>query len=584
MKIQSNFVLFLLTLIVIPQLILASVMIVFASKTIDTQIVINSKNSLTSTAVGISEYINAIHDFSLEFAVHPITQELALENDSISANRSDWLKNNLDRTIDYYSKSIQDIFSISVYTKKDILYQKGPAVIEDYLLYDNIFTLAGEPLWSKSHKLKMRDGSKSPILISLYRAVNNLDYLETLAIERISIAEEFIAREYADLPIWEDEISLLYNSELHIISSSQKKILGTTIDQLVEIDKVFGFDGFVPALRYGSKGKKYAVFFVPVPDSDWVLVRAAPVARVFRVRYTIIYFILGSFIIYLIFGLIFYLIQERALVVPLRRLADELNRMDKWNFAIEPKSMPNNELRQLSKNIGIMTARMHRNMKQIYSLRIKEQESRLNTLESHINPHFLYNTLDSIRWLAVHNKDFEVGQQLESLSEMFVHVLNRGNDVTTIGDEIDHIKNYMAIQQFRFGDRMKLEVNTDPEAVSCPCLKLILQPLVENAVIHGLEKRENYGLVQVSVKKKQNTILCIVSDNGTGTDEEKIRALIHGTIQTNSYSALRNIYERMRLQYGEAAAIEFVSSSGQGSSVAVRFPANLEKIHEITHS
>lgn len=583
-KIQGNFIFFLLTLILIPQLILAIIMVVIASKTIDTQIIINAKNSLTSTAEGISNYIGKIHDFSLEFAVHPITQELALAHNTRLTNRSYWLKNNLDRTVDNYGKSIEGIYSISVYTKENQIYQKGPAVSEDHGLYDTVFSMAGEPLWSPSHRLKLSDGSQSPTLISLYRAVNNLNYLETLAVERISLLEGSISAEYAASVLWDDELSLLFDRDLRVISSSHKDYIGRTIAQLADLDSLSGTAGYLPGVDYKFSKKEYTVFFVPVPDTDWFFARAAPSAKIFRVRHVIINFIVGSFIIYLIFGLFFFMIQERKLVVPLRRLACELNRMDKWNFAIDPNSMPNNELRQLSVNIGIMTSRMYRSMKEIYSLKIKEHESRLSTLESHINPHFLYNTLDSIRWLAVHNKDFEVSQQLEYLSKMFFHVLNKGNEITTVGDELEHIKNYMAIQQFRFGDRMRLELDVDPETVSCPCLKLILQPLVENAVTHGLEKREKDGLIQVSVKKERETIHCLVRDNGTGADEQKIRALIRGSLSTSSYSALKNIHERLRLQYGEAAGMDFSSSSGDGSAVSMSFPANLEVRREIAYS
>ncbi|MGO4370868.1 sensor histidine kinase, partial [Paenibacillus sp. MCAF20] len=133
--------------------------------------------------------------------------------------------------------------------------------------------------------------------------------------------------------------------------------------------------------------------------------------------------------------------------------------------------------------------------------RIKQREAELTALQSQINPHFLYNTLDSIHWLAVKKKNYDVSEQIEALAEIFRHVLNNGEPLVTVRQELDFLESYMFIQTRKYGDRIKLRISADAKLMGCKMPKLILQPLVENAIVHGLEHIVEGGFIEVVITK-----------------------------------------------------------------------------------
>ena len=195
--------------------------------------------------------------------------------------------------------------------------------------------------------------------------------------------------------------------------------------------------------------------------------------------------------------------------------------------------------------------------------RVKEREAELYLLQSQINPHFLYNTLDSIYCKAMIQNNDEIAEMVLALSNLFKTSLSKGNTVITVREELEHIANYMAIQRLRYGDRFELILDVDEDLMDLRIIKLILQPFVENSVYHGLEPKIGGGYIEIRGERLEDTIYFQVTDNGMGMDDPN---------DIYSGYGVRNVMDRIRLFYGEDYGISVDTVIGQKTSVEIRVP------------
>ena len=193
--------------------------------------------------------------------------------------------------------------------------------------------------------------------------------------------------------------------------------------------------------------------------------------------------------------------------------------------------------------------------------------------QSQINPHFLYNTLDSIRWMAIRNRQMDIAKQTQALAQLLKHALNGGSENTTVREELKHLQDYITIQTNRFGDRIEVIVQADEEALNCSVLNLVLQPLVENAFVHGLENKIGHGIIEVRVSREGDVLTYSVADNGLGADPEPVRRALRGEEPEKNALALTNINKRLKYKYGEEHMLRFNSEPGKGTTVIVTMPA-----------
>ena len=271
------------------------------------------------------------------------------------------------------------------------------------------------------------------------------------------------------------------------------------------------------------------------------------------------------------------LLQRKTMIIPIVRLSQEARDFKKENFKMPLLTDSKDEIGRLNQNLTQMVEYIQDLILNQYENKIKRREIELKYMQSQMNPHFLYNTLDSIRWMAVMEGETEIAEQVEALSDIFRHALSGGKEVVTVEKEIEHLRNYILIQKNRFGDRLQVNIRVEDSVRDCEVMKLILQPLVENAIVHGLEDKMEGGTVEVSVQKEDNTLVYRVEDDGVGADEERINNYLKEKEEEHNVFALKNIDERIKIKYGEEYGLSFHSTIGAGTRVEVRLPFAAEK-------
>lgn len=276
---------------------------------------------------------------------------------------------------------------------------------------------------------------------------------------------------------------------------------------------------------------------------------------------------------------------SRKVSKPLEDLMGHIARLENGDLDVSFHYRGKDEFFELAKSFNNMVARLKELIKEVYEEKISRQETairwkeaELNALQAQINPHFLYNTLDAIRCKAMFLTDGEneVSDMILNLSELFRLSIRKGRELVSIADEIEHVKCYLAIEDFRFGDKIRLEWNIDEGLLQYKTVKLILQPIVENAIYHGLEPKKGIGTISVRVCKAEDRIVFSISDDGAGMTDTELEQVSENIAEGTGRSiGLVNVNQRIRLHFGNQYGIEIRSRHREGTEVKVTIPAIL---------
>ena len=212
---------------------------------------------------------------------------------------------------------------------------------------------------------------------------------------------------------------------------------------------------------------------------------------------------------------------------------------------------------------------------------VREQEAtrkqEFDTLQSQINPHFLYYTLDIIVWMIENEQKTEAVKVVTALARFFRISLSRGKSLITVKDELEHVRNYLMIQQMRFKNKFTYTIESDDEVLELASLKLMLQPLVENAIYHGMEFKDGDGIIEIKAEQKEDGLWFTVLDNGLGMTEEQVENLLtdhaHVSSKRGSGIGVKNVNERIRLYFGNEYGLYIESEPDEGTTIRIHLPA-----------
>lgn len=276
----------------------------------------------------------------------------------------------------------------------------------------------------------------------------------------------------------------------------------------------------------------------------------------------------------------------RSITRPVERLREAAKRAGRGDFAVADREETvengreenGDELQELNRTFNHMMERIGRLVEDIRVEQLNLRATELKLLQAQINPHFLYNTLDAIIWLAESNQKDAVITMVSALSDFFRSTLSKGRDYITIQEEETHIRSYLQIQQFRYRDILEYEINIPEEMYQYQILKLTLQPVVENALYHGIKNKRGIGRILVSGRQEGSCLVLTVEDNGIGMDRERlefVRKMLANQekMPDDSGFGLYNIEQRILLNYGRAYGMEIDSTYGEGTVVTITIPA-----------
>ncbi len=265
------------------------------------------------------------------------------------------------------------------------------------------------------------------------------------------------------------------------------------------------------------------------------------------------------------------------ITAPIQELEKSVNALEAGELDTKVYMGGSYEIQHLGRSIGDMARRIQELMEDIVTEHESKRKSEFDTLQSQINPHFLYNTLDIIVWMIENEQKNEAVRVVTALARFFRISLSKGKSIIPVRDELEHVRNYLMIQQMRFKNKFTYQIEEEPEVLGLASLKLMLQPLVENAIYHGMEFMDGDGEILVRAGLQDGKLCFLVADNGLGMTEEQVEQILAGQPHTSSRRGsgigVKNVNERIRLYFGEEYGLSIDSEPDEGTRIRICLPA-----------
>ena len=329
--------------------------------------------------------------------------------------------------------------------------------------------------------------------------------------------------------------------------------------------------------RLNYRGEKYLVTRTDMKTTGWTLVSMVPYKSVMAETMAISGVMILAVVITLIVTLLLLNRILTGVVKPLKKLEKYMVQVNPDNMDQRMEILTDDEIGHLSMKFNQMRDRIRNLKEQVIEEQEDKRKYELQALQAQINPHFLYNTLDSIIWMAETN-DSNIVAMTEALAKLFRISLNKGNEEISLERELEHVKNYLIIQSMRYADKFTYEISVDPGVERCRTIKLILQPIVENCIYHGIKKKRGTGKITIRAYRREQNLIIEVSDDGCGMPKEICRKILSDEIESENISGsgigVKNVNERIQLRFGKKYGLSYSSEEGVGTTVTYVLPYN----------
>ena len=433
--------------------------------------------------------------------------------------------------------------------------------------------------WTDCYTLASYDGRKEKV-ISYMLVLNDFDNLgEIVGCLCIDVLEKEFSTILNEIKVADNSVALMINAEGKVLSNSQYSSARSG-----DISNIFSSylenreDQTEDYHSLNWKGRDYSVINMPVSGYDWEIVYIMPTRESLKNVATSIKITMG------IIATCILLVMAIAVIVSnkiTRGINILINRMEK----VEPTklSMMENgiseyskdEIGQLNRHFNLMLERLHNLIMENYEAKIQRREAELKALQAQINPHFLYNVLDSINWMAIRAGVMNISDMVTDLGQFYRIGLSRGREIISIREELEHVKTYLKIQKVRFEETLKVVIDIQEEILDYPIVKSTLQPIVENAIIHGiLTKPSQEGTIKIIGEKRDAQILIKIIDDGAGVDFKKVNYILSDPKSHFSKGfGIRNVNERIKLYFGGEYGVEIKREQDKWTVVEILLPA-----------
>lgn len=386
---------------------------------------------------------------------------------------------------------------------------------------------------------------------------------------------------YESLRYMLDNISLGERGYLYLLGSDGGLIYHPKM-QLIDAGLAEENIGTARGYRDGDyqevyRGEKRDIIVKTVGYTGWKIIGVIPEQGLsldnLKVKLFMVF--MAAFFLFLLAVINAYI--SARITAPIQELEKSVNALEAGELDAEVYMGGSYEIRHLGRSISDMAKRIQTLMDDIVMEHESKRKSEFDTLQSQINPHFLYNTLDIIVWMIENEQKQEAVKVVTALARFFRISLSKGKSIIPVRDELEHVRNYLMIQQKRFKNKFTYQIEAGPEVFPMASLKLMLQPLVENAIYHGMEFMDGDGEILIRVWQEGEKLIFIIRDNGLGMTKEKAEGLLTG--ETHSVSGkgsgigVKNVNERIRLYFGEGYGLSIFSEPDEGTTIQISLPA-----------
>lgn len=372
---------------------------------------------------------------------------------------------------------------------------------------------------------------------------------------------------------------VILDSNNIVISHPHKSLISQKL--LISDMALKGMGRFVENSFETKAGGRAIVISQTSSVSRWKIIGVLPWSELYKDSRMVGIIIAGMLIVICILAFLAAWTVAGTVANPIKKLMFLMRKVEEGNLAVTMDVKYDDEIGRLGRSFNVMIGEIGKLMDKVYQEQKELRKVELKALQAQINPHFLYNTLDSIIWMLRAERNEDVIKMVTALTKLFRIGISRGKDIIPIREELEHINSYLTIQQIRYQNKLSYEIRVPEYLEMFVTLKLILQPIVENAIYHGIKRKREPGFISVTAREEQNAVVFEINDTGVGMTPEELKALENTLKNTqgekmDSYG-LKNVNERIKIFFGPEFGLTFSSEYGAGAKVEVKIP----KISEV---
>jgi two-component system sensor histidine kinase YesM len=460
----------------------------------------------------------------------------------------------------------------------------------DYCISNEIYRVARDPLteeyWYKmasadpdkihliskpiGRNIKTNENYSPDDVVSIVKAIKNPDTAQTEGVVLIDMKLEIVDNAIRNIKLGKSGFVYIMGSDGNIVFAPANPVVYRINAE------------WISNMRNNStvkeiKGIRYQILYSVSDYTKWKTIGIFPLNETLQevsevVKYSIIIGVLT-----LICAIIVAMFFTSSIVNPLNSLRMLMKKAESGDLTVQFKSAQDDEIGQLGNSFNNMIAEIQKLINMVYIEQKSKREAELKILRAQIRPHFLYNTLDTIQWMAQEHNADDIVQIVNALTNLFRIGLSKGKEMLTVHEELEHVLSYMIIQKARYEDKLEYEIICDPKVKDCSVLKLILQPLVENAIYHGIKEKAGVGKITIRAGKKDDKLLFTITDNGKGIQPEKmaeIKEMLQGRTAEGKIPGygIFNVNEMIRLVFGNEYGLNIISIPEKGTTIEVWHP------------
>ena len=366
-------------------------------------------------------------------------------------------------------------------------------------------------------------------------------------------------------------INFILNKEQRVVSYPDEDFTGNAINPQLNIKEFVNVSGYL-------RNKNVALNQYEDADTGWIFYNAYDRDYMLKDLTKTQGTQLGITVLLLVFALALIFYTVRNMDASVKSVVSGMQEVKNGNLDVVVPVQSFDEIGTIADNFNEMTVKVRELIREVTEAEENRKNAVIRALEAQINPHFLYNTLDSINWMAIEKEEYEISKMIRNLGVILRYSVNKSNQIVTIRELADWLEKYISLQQMRFNDAFSYRLNIEEETYTEKVYKLLLQPFVENAIIHGFKEMESGGLLQIDIMAAEHGqgIIIIIEDNGAGMPQEMLKCFNNKeeAIKDEGKSiGLHNAFSRMNMYYGEKASWNVSSIEGMGTVITLRLPS-----------
>ncbi|MFD3257858.1 sensor histidine kinase [Paenibacillus lentus] len=543
------------------------------------QFINSTKRNLDNVTNQLGEQTKMVEDIANYLILSPDMRAFLRPAPPLNSEQRANLKRNIEDFLTFQLMSRSYIRSIEISGFNGSFIEMGEPFSGDEAKWERqADARKGGIVWTEGYNLDS-DWYGDVRIISMFRILNSYSQI-TKPLGRLTIRmDEASIVQLLEKGIFKDEAGTVFivGDQGQLVLGSKHQVRDHFIPDADLLDNlVASKSGFV---TYPIQGENYLALYKGVENTGWKVIAMIPeatVAEEFRTVKVIMVVILTAI---LLLGLTALIGFHYTIILPILRLKKETNRVMHGDFNARVPVNSQDEISELNRKFNEMVFTIKQLIDHKYKLELRERESELKLMQNQMDPHFLYNTLDMIRWTARLENASKSSQLIEMLSKFFRSSVNNGSYQTTLRKELEFAQSYLYLQQRRLGNRLKYSLYTEADLEDAVTLKATIQPLVENFIKHGFDRQKEFGEIKVRCYTAADEIWIDVIDNGKGmapAREDEVRnSLQNGGKSGSREGAMSNIHERLSIFFGQDYGLEVINNSVKGMWVRLRLPREM---------